>query len=65
MLPPGKLTFETFDQSDEKTKPDQRKIMAKANAKTNTKTTTKTDTFRDHLQRAILETCDLSDICSR
>ena len=54
MLPPGKLTFETFDQSDEKTKPDQ-----------NTKTMTKTDTFRDHLQRAILETCDLSDICSQ
>ena len=27
--------------------------------KTNTKTMTKTNTFREHLQRATLETCDL------
>ena len=39
-------TFETFDQSDEETFPDQKK--------------TKTNTFREYLQRAILETCDNS-----
>ena len=32
--------------------------------KTNTKTMTKTDTFREHSQRATLETCDLWDIWS-
>ena len=31
---------------------------------TETKTMTKTNTFREHLQRAILETCDLWDIWS-
>ena len=33
-------------------------------AKTKTKTVTMTNTFREHLQRAILETCDLWDIWS-
>ena len=36
----------------------------KTNTKTKTKTMTKTNTFREHLQRAILETCDLWDIWS-
>ena len=34
-----------------------KKTMTKT--KTKTKTMTKTNTFREHLQRAILETCDL------
>ena len=34
------------------------------NKKTTTKTNTMTNTFREHLQRAILETCDLWDIWS-
>ena len=58
------LTFETFDQSDEETWPDQKKTMTKAKAKTKTKTVTKTNTYREHLQRAILETCDLWNIWS-
>ena len=45
------MTFETFDQSDEKTWHDQKKL-------------TKTKTFWEHLLRAILETWDLWDICS-
>ena len=105
------MTFETFDQSDEETGPNQKRdnnkdkdkdkdnhkekyvqrapsrndprdlwplrhlirvvrrhdltkkiIMTKTNTKT--KTMTKTNTFREHLQRAILETCDLSYIWS-
>ena len=52
------MTFDTFDQSDKATWPDQKTTMTK----TNTKTITKTNTFREHLQRAILETCDLWDI---
>ena len=39
-----------------------KKTMTKTNTKT--KTMTKTNTFREHLQRAILETCDLWDIWS-
>ena len=35
----------------------KKKTMTKT--KTKTKTMTKTNTFRDHLQRVILETCDL------
>ena len=31
----------------------------KTNTKTNTKTKTETNTFREHLQRATLEICDL------
>ena len=52
------MTFDTFDQSDKATWPDQKMTSTK----TNTKTITKTNTFREHLQRAILETCDLWDI---
>ena len=37
---------------------DLTKKKAMKNTKTKTKTTTKTNTFREHLQRAILETCD-------
>ena len=44
---------------DENTWHDQKKLT-----KTNTKTMTKTNIFREHLQRTILETCDLWDICS-
>ena len=56
------VTFKTFDQSDEETWPDQKKTMTKT--KTNTKTKTKTNTFREHLQKAILETFDHWDIWS-
>ena len=35
----------------------KKKTMTKT--KTRTKTMTKTNIFREHLQRAILETCDL------
>ena len=38
--------------------------MTKTNTKKKTMTMTKTNTFRKHLQRAILETCDLWDIWS-
>ena len=51
------VTFETFDQSDEETRPDQKKAMTKRNTKT--KTMTKTNTFKEPLQRAIPETHDL------
>ena len=51
------MTFATFDQSDEETWPDQKKTKTMTN--TETKTMKKTNTFREHLQRAILETCDL------
>ena len=50
------MTFETFDQSDEGTGPDQQKTM--------TKTMTMTNTFMKHPQRATPETCDLWDIWS-
>ena len=53
------MTFETFDQSDEGTWLDQQK-----DKRTKTKTMTETNTFREHLQRATLETCDLWDIWS-
>ena len=56
------VTLKTFNQRDEETWPDQKKTMTKTNTKT--KTMTKTNTFREHLQRAILETCDLWDIWS-
>ena len=36
-----------------------KKTMTKTKTKTKTKTMTKTNTFREHLQRAMLETCDL------
>ena len=47
------MTFETFDQGDEETRPVKKNSMTKTNTKTKTKT------FREHLQGAILETCDL------
>ena len=53
------VTFETFDQSNVETWLGQQ-IFTKKNTKT--KTMTKTNTFREHLQRAILGTCDLRDI---
>ena len=56
------MTFETFDQGDEERWPDQRKTMTKTDTKT--KTMTNTNTFREHLQRAIPETCDLCNIWS-
>ena len=39
----------------------KKKTMTKTDTKTKTKTKTmtKTNTFREHLQRATLETCDL------
>ena len=46
------MTFETFEQGDEETWPDQNRTMAKTNTKK--KTMTKTNTFREHLQGAIL-----------
>ena len=51
------MTFETFGQSDEGTLQDPKKTMTKTMTKT--ETMTKTNTFREHLQGAILETCDL------
>ena len=54
------VTIEKCYQSDEETWPDQKKTKTK----TKTKTMTKTNTFREHLQWAILETCDLWDIWS-
>ena len=36
-----------------------KKTMTKTNTMKNTKTKTMTKTFREHLQRAVLETCDL------
>ena len=57
----GELTVITeVDQSDKETWPDQKKTMTKRK----TKTMRKTNTFREHLQRAIPETCDLWDIWS-
>ena len=49
------LTFETFDQSDEETWPDQKKTTTTKKAKTIT------NAFREHLQRAIFETFDQWD----
>ena len=51
------VTFETFDQGDEGTLLDPKKTVTKT--MTTTKTMTKTNTFREHLQRATLENCDL------
>ena len=51
------MTFETFDQSDEMTLQDQKNTMTKTMTKT--KIMIKTNTFRELLQRAILEICDL------
>ena len=51
------MTFQTFDESDEETRPDQQKDDAKTMTMTKTKTMTKT--FRGHPQRANLETQDL------
>ena len=44
--------------------PTQKKTMTNTmtKKKTKTKTMTKTNTFREHIQRAIIETCDLWDI---
>ena len=56
------MTFQTFDQSYEETWPDQKNTITKTNTKT--KTMTKTNTFREYLQRAIPENCDLWDIWS-
>ena len=69
------MTFETFDQSDEETWPDQKKDNDKDKDKdkdkdndkdkdilrTPPKILTKTNTFWEHLLRAILETCDIWD----
>ena len=49
------MTFETFDQRDEETWPDQQKENEKDNEK---KTKTMTMTFRERLQRAPPETCN-------
>ena len=40
----------------------KKKTMTKTDTKTDTKTKTMTKTFREHLQRAIPETCDLCNI---
>ena len=40
----------------------KKKIMTRTNTKT--KTMTKTNTFREHIQRVIIETCDLWDLWS-
>ena len=49
------MTFETFDQSDEETWPNQQKDSDKDKDKDNDK-----DKYnRYHFQRAMLETCDL------
>ena len=53
------LIIETFDQSEEEPCPDQEKTMTKKKTNAKTKTMTKTNTFREHHQRAILETFDL------
>ena len=54
------VTFETFDQSDEGTKPDNKKqTMPTTKTKTKTMTMTKTNTYRERLQRVTLETFDL------
>ena len=52
------LTFETFDQSDEKNDLTNKKTTSKTNTKTKTmtKTKTKTNSVREHLQRETLET---------
>ena len=40
----------------------KKKTMTKTDTKTDTKTKTMTKTFREHLKRAIPETCDLCKI---
>ena len=39
--------------------PTKKKTMTKTKTKTKTKTMTKTNTFREHPDKAIIETCDL------
>ena len=51
------MTFQTFEESDAETIPDQQKDNAKTI--TMAKTKTKTKTFRRHPQRVIPETNDL------
>ena len=61
------VAFETLDQSDEETWPDQQKDKDKDKEWWGDMTWPKltiTMTFREHPQRAILETCDLWDIWS-
>ena len=53
------MTFETFDEGDDETLPDQQKTMTKTN--TMSKTNTMTNTFREHPQRAPLDICDPRD----
>ena len=57
------MTFETFDQSDEETWFDQQKNKQddkdKYNDKDKEKDKDKDKYISEHLQRAILETCDL------
>ena len=42
------MTFQTFDESDEETKPDQQNTMTKTMTMTKTKTKTTTKEFREH-----------------
>ena len=55
--PKRPVTFETFDQSDEETRPVQQKDNDKD--KYNDKYKDNGKEFRQHHQRAVLETCDL------
>ena len=54
------LTFETFDQGDEKTWPDQQKDNDEEEAQIQ-KTKTMTNTFREHLQSLRLLTFETFD----
>ena len=58
------MTFETFDQSDEETWPDQRKDNDKDKDNDNDKNKANDKAFKEHPQRVILETCDPWDIIS-
>ena len=54
------MTFQTFDESDEETRLDQKKNNETKTMKmTMTTTKTMTNTFREHPQRVPQETCDL------
>ena len=53
------MTFQTFDESDEEKGLTNKNTMTKTMTMTMTKTKTMTNTFREHLQRAMLETCDI------
>ena len=59
------MTFETFDQSDEETWPDQRKDNDKDKDNDNDKNKANDKAFKEHPQRVILETCDPWDIWSK